>query len=70
MIPRCATASRRKFLQAGAVTMIGGGHGAGRVMASGMAQSGMTWPVSWAPGKSQRKSAVQTADGTKYPTTC
>ena len=41
MIPRCATVSRRKFLRASAVTMIGAEYGAGRAMASGLAQSGV-----------------------------
>lgn len=39
MLRLCVTPSRRKFLQAGAVAMIGAELGAGRAVASGMAQS-------------------------------
>ena len=39
MLRRCVTPSRREFLQAGAVAMIGAESGAGRAVASGMAQS-------------------------------
>ena len=39
MLRRCVTPSRREFLQAGAVAMIGAESGVGRAVASGMAQS-------------------------------
>lgn len=39
MLRRCVTPSRREFLQAGAVAMIGAEFGAGRAVASGVAQS-------------------------------
>jgi 2-haloacid dehalogenase len=39
MLRRCVTPSRREFLQAGAVAMMGAEFGAGRAVASGMAQS-------------------------------
>ena len=38
MLRRCVTRSRREFLQAGAVAMIGAESGAGRAVASGIAQ--------------------------------
>ena len=41
MTPRCATVSRRQFLRASAVAMIGAECGAGRAMASGLGQSGV-----------------------------
>ena len=41
MIPQCATVTRRKFLRASAVAMIGAECGARHAMASGLAQSGV-----------------------------